>query len=263
MNRLDDQVAVVTGGAGDGIGKGISRAMARAGARVVILDVDRIRAEQAVNELMSEGAVHVSFVQADVSSEEQVEQAFEQIVRSHGKIDILVNGAGIGLVKAAHETAMDEFARLFAVDFQGVWLCCKFAISQMRKQRKGAIVTIGSVHGTATLPNYSLYAGAKAGLAGFTRGLAVQYGRDGIRANIVSPGLVDGSQTRAILNELGTDPQQWMDQFIERHQALPVAILAEDIGRAVAFLASDDARAITGIEVCVDAGVLAQLSSGD
>ena len=179
------------------------------------------------------------------------------------EIDVLVNSAGVGLVRAAHEATMADFSRLMGVDFQGVWLCCKYAIPQMKRQRQGVIINIGSVHGTATTENYALYAGAKSGLAGFTRGLAVQYGREGIRANVVSPGLVDGTQTRALAAELAGDAQRWMDEFIRRNQALAIAISAEDIGKAVAFLASDDAKAITGIEMRVDAGVLAQLASND
>jgi NAD(P)-dependent dehydrogenase (short-subunit alcohol dehydrogenase family) len=261
LSRLDNLVAVVTGGAGDGIGKGISAALAKAGAQVIILDIDKPAAARVVEHLMAEGARRPSAIETDVSSEQQVQSAFSRIAVEYGRIDILVNNAGVGLIRQTHETTLDEFSRLVAVDFQGVWLCCKYAIPAMQKQKKGSIVNIGSVHGTATLPDYSLYAGAKAGLAGFTRGLAVQYGVDGIRANIISPGLVDGSQTRSVLGRLGLNAQTWIHEFVEKHQALTAAVTALDIGHAVVFLASDDARAITGVELPVDAGTLAQLTS--
>jgi NAD(P)-dependent dehydrogenase (short-subunit alcohol dehydrogenase family) len=260
LNRLEGRVAVVTGGAGDGIGRGISSEVVKAGAKLVILDTDVVRANQIATEL---GADRVSSLEVDVSSEDAVAAAFERIGQNHGRVDVLVNSAGIGLIRAPHEATIAEFARLVAVDLQGAWLCCKYALPFMLKQRSGAIVNIGSVHGTATLPDYSLYAGVKAGLSGFTRGLAAQYGSAGIRANSIAPGLVDGSQTRAVLRAVGHDPGPWIAEFLKKHQALQTPILAQDIGRAVVFLASDDARAITGVELPVDAGALVQLASKD
>jgi NAD(P)-dependent dehydrogenase (short-subunit alcohol dehydrogenase family) len=258
LSRLDKKVVVVTGGAGDGIGRGISTEVVHAGGTLVILDKDIVRANQLATEL---GVERTSAIEVDIASERDVAAAFERIGQRHGQIDVLVNSAGIGLIRAPHQATMVEFVRLFEVDFQGAWLCCRAAIPYMLERKSGAIVNIGSVHGMATMPGYSLYAGAKAGLAGFTRGLAVEYGPHGIRANLVAPGLVDGSQTRAILTDLGHDPEKWIAEFLIRHQALPTSILAQDIGRAVVFLASDDARAITGTELPVDAGALAQLAS--
>lgn len=260
MSRLDGKVVVVTGGAGDGIGRGISAEVIKAGAHLIILDMDIARAHGMAAEL---GPDRVTAIEGDVSSEIEVAAAFGRIAHDHGRVDVVVNSAGIGLIRAPHEASMDEFTRLVAVDLQGAWLCCKYAIPFMVKQKSGAIVNISSVHGIATQSGYPLYAGVKAGLAGFTRGLAVQYGSSGIRANSIAPGLVDGSQTRAVLRDLGHDPEPWIETFLRRHQALQTSILAEDIGRAVVFLASDDARSITGVELPVDAGTLAQLSSKD
>jgi NAD(P)-dependent dehydrogenase (short-subunit alcohol dehydrogenase family) len=260
LSRLDGLVVVVTGGAGDGIGRGISAEVVKAGARLVILDIDTARSREIVATL---GADRACSIETDVSIESAVAAAFEQIGREYQQVDVLINSAGIGLIRAPHETTAQEFNRLVAVDLQGTWLTCKYAIPLMLRQGKGSIVNIGSVHGTATLADYSLYAAVKAGVAGFTRGLALQYGRNGIRANSVAPGLVDGSQTRAVLRDLGHDPEPWMTSFLGRHQALQTPIVPEDIGRAVVFLASDDARAITGVDLAVDAGALAQLSSRD
>jgi NAD(P)-dependent dehydrogenase (short-subunit alcohol dehydrogenase family) len=207
------------------------------------------------------GADRVSAIEVDISSESAVAAAFERIVQQHRQVDVLVNSAGIGLIRAPHEATLAEFTRLLGVDLQGAWLCCKAAIPFMLRQKSGAIVNIGSVHGMATMPGYSLYAGVKAGLGGFTRGLAVEYGPHGIRANLIAPGLVDGSQTRAVLTDLGHDPAAWIAAFLKQNQALETSILPQDIGRAVVFLASDDARAITGVELPVDAGALVQLAS--
>jgi NAD(P)-dependent dehydrogenase (short-subunit alcohol dehydrogenase family) len=123
------------------------------------------------------------------------------------------------------------------------------------------IINIGSVHGSATKPLFGLYAGMKGGVAGLTRGIAVHYGADGIRANTLSPGLVDGQQTRQVLAGITPDVEKWLQDFVSKQQALPYLMQPEDIGRVVVFLASDDGRAITGTEIVVDAGLLALLGS--
>jgi NAD(P)-dependent dehydrogenase (short-subunit alcohol dehydrogenase family) len=101
----------------------------------------------------------------------------------------------------------------------------------------------------------------KAGVVGLTRGIAVQYGTDNIRANAICPGLVDGIQTREIVAKLSPDVDGWLDDFVRRHQAIPQLIQAEDVGRLAAFLASDEARYITGAEIPIDAGTWAQVAS--
>jgi NAD(P)-dependent dehydrogenase (short-subunit alcohol dehydrogenase family) len=108
---------------------------------------------------------------------------------------------------------------------------------------------------------YGLYAAMKSGVVGLTRGIAVQYGPDGIRANAVSPGLVDGKQSRQVIAQITPDVEGWLQNFVQRGQPLPRLIQPEDIGRTVAFLASDDARSITGAEIPVDGGLWAQLMS--
>jgi len=260
MSRLDGKVAVVTGGGGSGIGHGISLVLAKEGAQVVILEIDFDAAEEVRRQIESGGG-RASVVRADVSRSDDVRRAIDWVVEEHDRLDILVNNAGIGLIRPVAEASEEEFDRLASVDLRGMWLCCKYAIPQMQRQKQGAIVNIASVHSRATMPLFGIYAAMKAGVAGLSRGIAVQYGPDGIRANTVSPGLVDGKQTRDIVAQLTSDVEGWLDNFVRYEQALPRVVQPEDVGNLVAFLASDDARMITGTEIPVDAGMWIQLTS--
>lgn len=262
MMRLEDKVAIITGGGGGGIGHGISLEFARQGAFVIIVEIDLDAAESVSQQIQSEGG-RSSILKADITRENEVKDVVERVLKEHQRLDVLVNNAGIGMIRPPADATEEEFDRVMNVDLRGAWLCSKYAIPPMQRQRNGSIINISSVHGQATLPSFGLYAAMKAGVAGLTRGLAVHYGRDGIRVNTIAPGLVDGKQTREILARLGLDAEAWMRDWVRHSQALPALIQPEDIGRAAAFLGSDDARAITGVEIPVDAGSLVVLPSRD
>ncbi|MGH9407325.1 MAG: SDR family NAD(P)-dependent oxidoreductase [Terriglobia bacterium] len=260
MGRLSGKVAIVTGGGGLGIGHGISTELARDGAHVVIVELDTASAEAICGKIRNDGGA-AEVMRCDVSQSDQVKATIDRIAEAHGRLDVLVNNAGIGLIRAPADATEAEFDHLCAVDLRGVWLCAKHTIPHMRRQKSGSIINIASVHSRATLASFGVYASMKAGVTGLTRGLAVEYGPEGIRANTISPGLVDSPQNREILAKVAGDAEEWMRNYVRRDQVLPWMIQPEDIGRAVAFLASDDARAITGAEIPVDAGTLAQLTS--
>jgi NAD(P)-dependent dehydrogenase (short-subunit alcohol dehydrogenase family) len=260
MGHLDGSIAIVTGGGGSGIGHGISLELARAGATVVIVEIDVAAAERVRKEISRLGGKSDVF-RADISQSKDVQALVDHVVRNHCRIDLLVNNAGIGLIRPVAEATEEEFDRLMGVDLRGMWLCCKFAIPHMQRQKVGAIVNIASVHGRATLPGFGLYAAMKAGVAGLTRGIAVQYGPDGIRANTISPGLVDGQQTRDVVAQITNNVEGWLQDYVRSEQTLRWMIKPEDIGRVVAFLGSLDARSVTGVDIPVDAGTLVQLMS--
>jgi NAD(P)-dependent dehydrogenase (short-subunit alcohol dehydrogenase family) len=262
MGRLEGKVAIVTGGAGPGIGHGISTVLAAEGAHVVIIEIDLESATALQKRIEARGG-SVSVLRADVSKSEEVRSAIEEVVRRHQRLDVLVNSAGIGLIRPVAEATEAEFDRLASIDLRGMWLCCKYASPHRQKQKVGAIVNIASVHSGRTLPLFGLYAAIKAGVVGLTRGIAVQYGPDNIRANAICPGMVDGIQTREIVAKLTPDPDAWMNNYVRRAQAIPQFIQPEDVGHLAAFLASDQARCITGAEIPIDAGGWAQLTSRD
>jgi len=262
MCRLEGKVAIVTGGAGPGIGHGISRVLAGRGAFVAILELD-LESARIVRDRIEKDGGRAGFFSCDVSQATQVQSVIERIVQQEGRLDVLVNSAGIGLIRPVADVTEEEFDRLSAIDLRGVWLCCKFAIPYMQKQNCGSIINIASVHSRATMPLFGTYGAIKAGVAGLTRGIAVQYGPNNIRANTICPGLVDGIQTRQIVAKLTNDVDSWLDDYVRRHQAIPQLIQAADVGHVVAFLASDEARYITGAEIPIDAGCWAQLVSRD
>jgi NAD(P)-dependent dehydrogenase (short-subunit alcohol dehydrogenase family) len=262
MRRLDGKIAIVTGGAGSGIGHGISVALAKEGAFVAILEID-LEAAKIVRERIEDEGGHAAVFRCDVSQPSDVRSAIEQVAVTRGTLDVLVNSAGIGMIRPVADASEEEFDRVAAIDLRGMWLCCKFAIPYFQRQRSGAIINIASVHSRATLPLYGLYAAMKAGVVGLTRGVAVQYGGDNIRANAICPGLVDGIQTREIVARISTDVDGWLNDYVRRRQAIPQLIQPEDVGRLAAFLASDESRYITGAEIPIDAGTWAQLSSRD
>lgn len=262
QGRLTGKVAMVTGGGGSGIGHGISQELAREGAHVVVVEID-LAAGEAVRKQIESSGGKATVLRGDISQASQVRAVMKQAVREQNRLDILVNNAGIGLIRPVAQASEEEFDRLAAIDLRGMWLCCKYAIPHMQRQQAGAIINIASIHSRATTPLFGLYAAMKAGVAGLTRGIAVEYGPDGIRANTVSPGLVDGKQTREIVAQFAPDVEAWLKNFVRRNQLLPRLIQPEDIGRMVAFLASDDARAVTGAEIPVDGGTWAQLVGRD
>lgn len=262
MGRLDGKIAIVTGGAGPGIGHGISTVLGREGAFVAILEIDLEAAAIVCSRIRKVGG-DAAALRCDVSRSSDVQSAIDQVVHDHGRLDVLVNSAGIGLIRPVADATEEEFDRISSIDLRGMWLCCKFAIPHMKKQKGGAIVNVSSVHGRATLPLFGIYAAMKAGVVGLTRGIAVQYGPDNIRANAICPGLVDGIQTREIVAKLSPNVDGWLDNFTAHHQAIPQLIQPEDVGHLVAFLASDEARYITGAEIPIDAGTWVQLTSRD
>jgi NAD(P)-dependent dehydrogenase (short-subunit alcohol dehydrogenase family) len=262
MGRLDGKIAIVTGGAGPGIGHGISKILGREGALVAILELDLEAAEIVRSRIVKAGG-QAMVVRCDVSKASDVRSAVECVVQASGHLDVLVNSAGIGMIRPVADATEEEFDRVASIDLRGMWLCCKYAIPHMQKQKGGAIVNVASVHARATLPLFGIYAAMKAGVLGLTRGIAVQYGTDNIRANAICPGLVDGIQTREIVAKLSNHVDDWLDDYVRRRQAIPELIQPDDVGHLVAFLASDEARFITGAEIPIDAGTWAQLTSRD
>jgi 3-oxoacyl-[acyl-carrier protein] reductase len=243
---------IVTGGAGAGIGSAISRAVARAGWPLLIADHDAEAARRAAAELAAEGH-RVAAVEVDVSDTESVARMFRHLlVHDHG-LHGLVNSAGVGLITPLADVTDTEWDRVMGVDLRGAFLCSREAIRRMTRTGGGSIVNIGSVQALGPHVGYSTYAAAKAGVVGLTRGIAADHGRDGIRCNIVHPGLVDSPQNRHLFARWG-DPEAWIRSYVETRQMLPRLIGSDEIGEVVSFLLSDAARSITAAELTVDAG---------
>ena len=251
------QTVIVTGGAGGGIGHGISTVMARAGWHVLIADVDDQAADQLHQALAGE-QLSVKALTVDLTDDDAPKRVIDAAVSWTGAVHGLVNNAGRPLCETATDISDDQFDAVMALNLRAIFRLSREALGQLQKTG-GSIVNIASVHARATMTTFSVYAASKAAVEGLTRGLAVDFGPHGVRANCVLPGLVDGPQSRRILAELVDDVEAFMDDWLKTSQLLPYATMPQDVGKLVAFLLSDDARAITGQSVAIDAGTLTQL----
>jgi len=256
---LTGKAILVTGGGGDGVGRGVCEAVVEAGGLLLVNDLTKERAEAAAARY--DKAVPLP---GDVSKPQDVAEILQSAARHCDHVAGLVNSAGIGLVRRAHEAEESDFDRINHTDMRAVWLMSRAFIRQALKARKpGSIVNISSVHAHSTLPGYSIYAGAKGGVEALTRGLAVEYGNQDIRCNAVAPGYVQSEQNIALLRAWTNDPEAWVERHTKNYQALPYQIAPIDCGRLVVFLLSDQARCVTGQIVRIDCGSTAMLYDRD
>lgn len=254
MLRLKDKVAIITG-AGKGIGWGIAKIFSKEGAKVVVVDWDEEAGEKTAEEIRQSGGDAI-FVNCDVSNEEQVKAMVRATIDKYGRIDVLVNNAGIGVYKSVLEATSDDWDRCLAVNLKGVFLCSKYAIPHMQAAGKGAIVNISSVHSHATVNGVAPYAASKGGITALTRNMAIDYGPT-IRVNAIAPGWVLTPLIQSIFD--GYDDPAEQQRLVEGRQVMKRIGRPEDIGYAAAFLASDEASFITGTQLFVDGGLTAQL----
>lgn len=247
--RLDGRVAVITGAA-RGIGQETAQLFAAAGARVVLLDVDAAAANQAAAAIGAQASAR----RMDVASEQEVTEAFDAIAASHGRIDVLVNNAGIALRRPTAELPLADWQRVLDVNLTGTFLCARAAAPHMLRQGSGAIVNVASIMGLSgggLYPNIS-YQATKGAVVNMTRALAVEWARSGIRVNAVAPTWVDTD----FIAPLKGKPEL----MAEIARVTPLGRLAqpEEVANAILFLASPAAAMITGHVLAVDGGFLAQ-----
>jgi NAD(P)-dependent dehydrogenase (short-subunit alcohol dehydrogenase family) len=253
---LNEKVVIVTG-AGGGIGEGIARVAHREGATVVVADI-RAEAAAGVGKSLRERAVAVA---CDVRREEQLRQLIEHTVSLFGRLDGLVNNAGINFLKPALETTADDWHNVLAVNLHSAFLLTQLACRQMLEQSPagGSIVNIASVHTHSALPFSVAYDAAKWGVVGMTKSMAVEMARQGIRINAVSPGLV---ATQIYEDQKAMAPsveacENYFNSNIPIHRAIEPA----EIGELVAFLLSDRSSCIVGANILADGGLSSQLFS--
>jgi len=252
--RLAGKIAVVTGGA-QGIGRAVAEEMAREGARVAVLDRNAAAGEAARAELQ-EQKLPVMFCAADVTREHDVGAAFARLEEAWGTAEILVNNAGGNTYYDPVRMRSADWDAAMALNLKSAWLCARAALPGMVARGAGAIVNVSSLHARMTARGMFPYAAAKAGLVGLTRSLALEYGPAGVRVNAVLPGWTRTPPVQDWLARDG-DPEKEERRLGSVH---PLGRIAEarEVARAVVFLASDDASAITGAELVVDCGLSAK-----
>jgi 3alpha(or 20beta)-hydroxysteroid dehydrogenase len=248
MGRLDGKVALITGGA-RGMGKSHVRHFVAEGARVVFGDVLDDRGEYVAAAL---GPDSCRYVHHDVTSEADWAAAVATATEAFGRLDVLVNNAGVLKFARIAEMPLDDFRRVLDVNAVGCWLGMKAVIEPMKAAGGGAIVNISSIEGFTGAAGLSAYSASKFAVRGMTKVAAQELGRFGIRVNSVHPG---GVLTRMTIEQAGTFEHVDGDTFL---RSLPIARFAEpvEISRLVAFLASDESSYSTGSEFVADGGIL-------
>ena len=242
--RLEGKVALVTG-AGNGIGEATARRFAREGAIVIANDVDVEQARSVVTELQKEGARSLA-VAGDVTKRADVEAMMHHVVGEFGRLDVLVNNAGINRDAMSHKMTEEQWDQVLSVNLKGTFLCAQSALIRMRERGWGRVINTSSIGSLGNIGQAN-YAASKAGVIGLTRTLALEYAKYGITVNCVAPGPV---MTRMLAGV----PEAIREKIVAR---VPIGRIArpDEIAGVHAFLASDDAAYITGQVVFVDGGM--------
>ncbi len=260
--RMRDKVVLVTGagssGPGWGNGKAAAVLYAREGAKVFAVDL-RIEAANETQGLIEDaGGVCATFA-ADVSQSHQVQAMIRACIDTFGKIDVLHNNVGISEVGGAIDVSEESWHRLVAVNQTSVFLTCKYALPHMVAAKSGVIVNVGSIAGLRWIGfPYAAYTATKAAVHALTQNIAIAHARDGIRANSVLPGLMDTPLIRGPMSKAYAGDVEAM--VAKRHDQVPMGRMGDawDTAYAALFLASDEARYITGTEIIVDGGLTAR-----
>ena len=248
MNRLEGKVAIVTGG-NAGIGEAVAKRFADEGAAVVITGRRQAELDRVMGGIRHNKGNGLS-VAGSVTDERHVQEVTERTIDSFGRIDILVNNAGIGeFGKRLHETDDTMWANVVDVNLTGVFRMTRAVVAQMLKQGRGAIINISSVASLVGIPGAPAYAASKGGLDALTRAMAVDYAKDGIRCNVVNPGLIDTPMAAPLM----ANPD--MLQPILSHYALQRPGMPEEVANMVLYLASDEAAWVTGGTFTIDGGM--------
>ncbi len=254
--RFAGKVAVVTG-SGAGIGKATAEAFALEGAAVVIADVNAEQGERAAQSIRERGG-KAHAVQADVSRSADAQRIAAVAVRAFGGIDILFNNAGIQTYGTVVDTDEEIWDRTIGINLKGIYLVSKYCIPEIARRGGGAVINSGSVQGFACQTRVVAYAASKGGVIALTRAMAMDYSPT-IRVNSVAPGWVLTPLIQSIFDSYPNPAEQ--QRIVEQRQVMKRIGRPEDIGHAVAFLASDEASFITGAQLFVDGGLTAQLES--
>jgi NAD(P)-dependent dehydrogenase (short-subunit alcohol dehydrogenase family) len=247
--RLDGKVALVTGST-LGIGKAIAQRFVAEGAKLI---VNSHRNDEAAAALCAElGDANALFVQADIADAQQVQAMVEHGIARFGRVDVLINNAGMDVFSEPLSMTTEQWQRCFAVDLDGAWNCCRSVLPGMLAQGAGSIVNIASVHGHRIIPGSFPYPVAKHALIGLTRSLGIEYAARGIRVNSISPGLI---LTERVQNWLDSCPDP-VAETRRQTEFLPCKRIGQpkEVAYTALFLASDEARFINATDILIDGG---------
>lgn len=248
--RVEGKVALVTGGA-LGMGRTHSLLLAREGARVVLTDINEAAGKATVEEINKEGGEAV-FFRHDVASSDDWQRVVAGAIERFGKIDVLVNNAGILIMKPLEETSDAEWDQTFGINAKGTFYGCKYVLPGMQKAGKGSIINISSIYGLVGAPSAAAYQASKGAVRLLTKAAAVDLAKYNIRVNSIHPGVIVTEMTRNLL----ASPE--ITKVLLGTTILGRPAQPEEVSAAVLFLASDEASFMTGSEMVVDGGYTAQ-----
>ncbi len=252
--RVDERIAIVTG-AGSGIGQASAIRLAEEGATVICADINAITANETAEQIRKFNLKAEGF-EIDISDSSACESIVSHCVEKYGAIDILVNNAGVNLPGVFHEVSNETIDRTLNVNVKGAMYLTRAALPHMLKNSRGSIVNMSSVNGLVSEPFLSVYSASKGAIVMFTRGIALDYAKTGIRCNAICPGWVDTPINHAHAKMLGGLDHVY--KTIDSFQPIGRPGTSREIANVVLFLASDESSFMTGSIVSADGGMTAQ-----
>jgi NAD(P)-dependent dehydrogenase (short-subunit alcohol dehydrogenase family) len=252
MGRLNGKVAIVTGAA-MGIGQATAFALAREGAKVAVSDINDAQGQATIEQIKAAGG-EVFFQHADVGVTADIQHLVEATVARYGKLDVLVNNAGVAISGSVTEITEEDWNRLINIHLNGTWRGMRFAIPHMIKNGGGAIINVSSVQALIGFNGWAGYAAAKGGIMALTQQASIDYGPQNIRVNAIAPGAIMTPMNEKRLREETNHPEELLAAWNNQH-ALGRMGKPEEVADLIVFLASDESTFITGSVVKIDGGM--------
>jgi len=246
--KLKGKVAIVTGGS-QGIGKAVAKAYAREGAQVAVVNAGNVeRGQEVAREITGDGGTACA-IRTDVTSKAEVAALVREVVDRYGTVDILFHGAGLMINKPVEEYTEEDWDRTIDVNLKGSFLMAQAVIPLMKAKRSGKLIFVASIAGTRAFPNAVPYCASKGGVLMIVKALAAEIAKDGINVNAISPG-----NTATPLNQHLQDDPEFVKLLESKTPTGRAYISPDELAGAAVFLASDDARAVHGLDMIVDDG---------
>ena len=247
---IEGKVVLITGAA-KGIGKGCAQVLGKLGARIAVVDLDQVAGPLVAKGIEASGG-HAAFFQADVSRTDDVQKMITRVLEDFGRLDALINNAGYHISKNVENTSEQEWDYIINTNLRSVFLCSKYAIPHLRKTR-GTIINMSSMVGLVGQRNAGAYSATKGGIVAMTKGMALDFAKDGIRVNCICPGWVETPLVEDWFSQQA-DPQA-ARAYISAVHPLGRIATPEEVGDAALFLCSEESSFITGVALALDGGV--------
>ncbi|NBO79040.1 MAG: glucose 1-dehydrogenase [Actinobacteria bacterium] len=252
--RVQDKACIVTG-AGSGIGKATALRLAEEGGKVVVSDINLESAKKVAEEIVSKGQTAIA-VKTDVSNDKEAQELIDKCVKEFGTVHVVVNSAGVNIPGVFHEVKNEIIDKTLNVNLKGSMYTCRAAIPHMLKHKNGSLVNISSVNGIVSEPFLTVYSASKGGVVMLTKGIALDYAKQGIRCNAICPGWVDTPINYAHAEMMGGLDKIYAE--IDKFQPIGRPGEPIEIAHLALFLASDESSFMTGSIVSADGGMTAQ-----